>query len=90
MEYLVDVFVFLGRALHEAAELVGLGEFVEELLGLVGLGIGGVDDVGLVLHEEAGHIGFRTDVCVLLDDSFPFESLLECGPVIRGANNDAP
>lgn len=89
MEYFVDVFVFLGRALHEAAEIVGLGEVIEELLGLVGLRVGGVDDVGLVLDEEAGHIGFRTEVCVLLDDSFPFEGLLEGGPVVGGANNDA-
>ena len=87
MEDIFDIFVFLCRALHGAAEAVCLGEFFEVLLGLVRLGAFWADQIGLVLDQQAGNVGIGADFSIFLDDSFPFDGLLKRGSLIRRAHD---
>lgn len=51
LENLVDILILLSGALHKPTEIVSAGELLEKLLGLVGLGMLVVDEVGLVLDQ---------------------------------------
>lgn len=89
MENFINVLIFLGRTLHEPAEFVGPSEFLEKLLSLVSFWMLIVDQIRLILNQQARNTYIRCNINVFLDQFLPFNGLLDSGSVSGRANYDA-